>query len=1033
MNPRLLLPGVLTLCSVLFLSFASFAQLNVSITVTAPTCNGFTNGSATATVSGGSGSYTYAWSNGDTGQSTFGLGDGSIAVTVTDNLGATGTRSASVQSPAAMSATFTQGGAQCALTSDLSVAVSGGTAPYSYSWDDGQSGASASNLGFRTACVLVTDANNCEQNFCFDLQQSLTVTLTTQDVLCAGGCDAVIIATVAGGVQPITYLWDNGTTDAINDMLTPGTYCVTVTDGAGCSVNQCATVGQPSGFTIDLTVTDPTCGGTNGAVTASASGGTPPYTYSYSNGSSGASQSGLAEGNYTVTVTDANGCSGSESFTLAGSNLSVSIDATSPACGGGAAGTATAIVTGGTAPFSYDWSSGSTVATAANLAPGSYTVTVTDANGCTGTATTMITAGNALTITATATDVLCAGDDNGVINVNVSGGTPPYMFDWTGGATGATLDNLAPGTYTVMVTDTDGCAGSASATVGEPAALQCSVTVLAEISLQGADDGQLTAQFSGGVSPYQVDWNTGATTQTISNLGPGTYTATVTDGNGCTTTCSATLVEPVLSLGKIGDFVFRDLNRNGQQDAGEPGVNGVRVTLIYPDGSRSPFITTGMDGMYCFGDLQPGDYQVEFEIKLGDDVFTLANTGDDTTDSDAIVGNKPQVGTSPVYTIRGDTILTVDAGIFDPCIPVTAGSIEATTPMVCGVGADPGVIRSVTPASSTGAIRYLWMINTSNDPNIASWSIAPGVNNQASYDPGPISQDTYFARCAFGVNCTNPVETNRVVITTGNQARAIIDGPTSVCEDDSYTFTAVNPGGGASVSWDFGPNATPRTSNARTVSVSWATFGQRNVQLEVNAGGCQTFATQRVSISNCVNRPPFAVNSRLMGNETVELTWGMEDEATPGVYRIERSMDGGVSFNQLGEVDVKLGALRQAYAFTDKQPKRGYNVYRVYRVLELGDTYFGEEATASLLSEQVEMIAYPNPVIDRVTIERFELVDQDRTVELVDQSGRVLRVYTFEAGERIIDLPLQDAPKGQLVLRMISPEGIIGSVPLLRQ
>ena len=1023
----------MTLCLFLLCALTASAQINVNIDVTNPSCNGFTNGSATAVASGGSGSYSYSWSNGDSGQTTSGLGDGTLSVTVTDDQGATGTRSATVQAPAALSATFQQGGAQCARTSDVTVSASGGTAPYSYAWDDGQTGASASNLGFRVACVTVTDAAGCEQIFCTHVEQPLTVTLTTQDVLCAGGCDAVIIATVAGGVQPITYLWDNGTTDAINDMLTPGTYCVTVTDGAGCVVEQCATVGQPTGFQVDFTITDPTCGGTDGAVTASASGGTPPYSYSYSNGGSGASQSGLAEGTYTVTVTDANGCSGTETFTLAGSNLSVSIDPNSPPCGAGATGSATAIVTGGTAPFQYDWSSGSTSASAANLAPGMYTVTVTDANGCTGTATTTITAGNALDISVSGTDELCNGDGNGVASANVSGGTPPYTYTWSNGASDPTIDDLAPGTYTVMVSDAAGCMGAATVTIGSPDVLQCTVTTLSEISLQGANDGQITAQFSGGVPTYTVTWNTGQTGQTLSNLGPGTYTATVTDGNGCTTTCSTTLVEPVIGLGKIGDYVFRDLDRDGQQDPGEPGVNGVRVTLIYPDGTRSPFITTGTSGFYCFGDLEPGDYQVEFEIKLGDDVFTLANTGDDATDSDAIVDDKPQIGTSPVYTIRGDTILTVDAGVFDPCVPVSAGTIEATDDMVCGVGADPGIIRSVTPATSTGAIRYLWMINTSNDPNIATWGVAPGVNDQASYDPGPIYQDTYFARCAFGVNCSAPTETNRVVITTGNDARAEIDGPTSVCADEAYTFRAVSPGGGARVTWDFGPNATPRTSNASTVNVTWATFGQRNVSLTVVANGCEVSRTQRVSISNCVVRPPFPVSSRLMGDETVDLEWSMEDEDLAGVYRIDRSDDGGATFSNIGEVDVTLGAIRQVYTYSDVAPKRGYNVYRVCRVLDLGDTYFSDQASESLLTERVEMIAYPNPVTERVTLERFEYVDQDRRVELVDQAGRVLRVYNFAAGEPIIEVVLSDAPVGQLTLRMVSPEGIVGSLPILRQ
>ncbi len=1035
MKLTLLRPGVMVLALVAFCCSSVLAQLNVSISVSNPTCAGFTNGTATATVSGGSGNYTYAWSNGQAGQTTFGISSGPISVTVTDDLGRTGTRSATVQAPPPLVGTFTQGGPTCAMTDAATISVSGGAAPYTYAWRNNPStSASASNLGFGTSCVDVTDANGCDATFCITPQQPLMVELETIDPLCAGGCDAVVIAIVSGGVQPVTYQWDNGHNGAVNDMLIAGTYCVTVTDAAGCSVNKCATVGQPANFNISFNTTDPDCGGSNGSISATATGGTAPYTYSYNTGATTASLNNLSEGTYTLTVTDANGCSTQESVSLTGSNLIVSVIPNSPPCGAGPNGSATANVSGGTAPFTYSWSTGTTSATAGNLLPGSYTVTVTDANGCTGTASTTINAGSVLSVTATSTNQLCTGSNDGSASANVSGGSAPYTYSWSNGASDATIDQLAPGNYTVMVSDANGCTGSAAVSITAAVSLTCSVTVVNEISIAGADDGQLTAQFTGGVAPYQVSWSTGAATQTLSNLGPGTYSATVTDANGCTTTCSATLVQPVTILGKIGDFVFRDLNRDGQQDPGEPGVRGIRVELIYPDGSRSPTFTTGADGLYCFGDLLPGDYQVEFEIKLGDDVFTLANVGNDATDSDAIPGSKPQIGTTGIITISsGDTILTVDAGVFDACIPVNPGMIMATDNTVCGVGAIPGPITSTVPATSTGAIRYLWMVNTTNDPNFANWSPAPGVNNQASYQPGPISERLFFARCAFGLNCSVPVETNVVSITPGNTARAIIDGPTSVCAGDAYTFNAVNPGGGASFMWDFGPSATPGTSTRRNVSVTWSVFGQRNVTLQVNAGGCETFATQRVTISNCLAPRAFPVNTKVTVNNTVELDWAMAEDLDPGIYRVERSFDGGVSYDEIGTVAIKESRSRQTYDFTDAAPKKGYNVYRVCRILEAGDTYFSEPASASFLQEKVELFAYPNPVVDNVTIERFEYVDETRTVEVVDQSGRVLRTITFPAGERIINVGLEEAPLGQLHVRMNSPEGVVGSLSILKQ
>ena len=1037
MNQKLLNPRVLLLLMSTLLVSVGWSQINVTLNSTNPTCSGFTNGSVTAIASGGNGSYSFSWSNGQSGQGISGLGDGTYSVTVTDTDGNTGTRSASLSSPSPLSGIITQGGATCSANDDATVTATGGTAPYSYVWSNGQSGSSASNLGYGTVCVDITDANDCEKRVCGHLAQPLSVDAQAEDVLCPGGCDGVVVAIVSGGVRPVTYLWDDGSTNAVNDMLLPGTYCVTVTDANGCTSTDCGTIGQPAGFTFNFNPTNPDCGATNGSVSVSATGGTGPYTYSWDNGTSGSSLSNIGEGTYTVNVTDANGCTGSGMVSLAGSNLSVSIDANSPACGVGATGTAMVNVVGGTSPFTYNWSSGSTANTAGNLAPGTYTVTVTDAAGCTGMASTTITAGNTLTVTASATDVLCAGDANGSASVMVSGGQAPYTYDWSNNASHPTIDGLAPRTYTVMVSDAAGCAGTAHVSVAEPTALICSISTMQAISSFGANDGQLSAQFNGGVMPYTITWASGQTGQVISNLGPGTYVATITDGNGCTTTCDATLTEPnPPALGKIGDYVWRDLNGNGQQEVGEPPVEGTIVTLTLPDGTTMTQ-TTNAQGAYCFEDLASGDYKVTFQIQAGaNDKWTNANSGNDATDSDAVpmVGTPDIAMTSTFNLPPGDTNLTIDAGLLNACVQVTdPGSIEATEVSVCGVGADPGPINSISPAVSTGAIRYVWMRNSVPDPNFGNWTTAPGVSNQASYDPGPIYQTTYYARCAFGVDCNVPVETNVVQITVGNQSIAEINGPNLVCVGDSYTFEATNAGGGAVYEWDFGPRATPQIATGQSVDVVWDVFGSRNVTLKVTRQGCETFATMRVAISNCFSPSPFIIQSNPTGGNSVALAWEMEGDDLPGQYKVQRSFDGGVTFTEIGSVPVVVGTTTQSYDFMDNSPKLGYNVYRVVRVLELGDTYFSEPANASFMSQEVDFLAYPNPALEFITVERFDNLDKTRSVEMVDQSGRVLRTIQFPAGQQRLEVSLETAPLGIVHLRVVSPNGVVSSLSVLKQ
>ena len=1016
----------------------ALAQLNITIQVTPPTCSGFTNGQATAVVSGGNGNYAYQWSNGQATQTAFGLSAGSYSVTVTDTDGNMGTRSATVTAPGALVATFAQAGAGgCNLTDAGTVSVTGGTGPYTYSWDNGQTTAAATGLGFGPACVTVTDAAGCQQTACFNVASPLSVTVDDASVLCFGGCDAVLIAEVEGGARPYTYLWSNGFTGAINDMLLPGTYSVVVTDANGCTATATARVLEPAPITVTFGTTQPNCGASNGSITAQASGGTGPYTYNYGTGTSGATLSNLAAGTYTVNVTDVNGCPGTGTVTLVAGTLQVSLTSTSPACGAGATGTATAVVTGGTAPYSYLYSNGSTASTAANLAPGVYTVTVTDANGCSGTASTTITAGSSLSATATATAELCAGSADGSASVLVVGGRAPFAYAWSNGGSDATIANLAPGSYSVTVTDANGCAAVANVTVGTVPALFCTVTTLQAISANGANDGIMTAQFNGGVMPYTVTWADGVSGQTRSNLGPGTYTATVTDGNSCTTTCSATLSEPVIAaLGKIGDFVWRDLDRDGQQDPGEPGVASIRVELTRPD---STILRTNTDanGRYCFDDLQPGSYKVTFEILIGNDRFTIPNVGDDATDSDAVpmAINFRQVGMAASVTLApGDSILTIDAGVVDACIPVTnPGTIQATDSMVCGIGADPGPITSVTPAVSTGAIRYLWMYNTVNDPNFNNWTVAPGTNNQESYDPGPLYANTFFARCAFGVDCNIPVETNVVQITVGTLSRAIISGPELTCVGETYTFSAADAGGGAQYAWDFGPRATPQTSTSRTVNVMWDLFGNRGVTLTVTRQGCVTTDVQRVAISNCVAPPPFVITTTRQSTGSVDVAWSMDDEHVPGVYQVQRSLDGGVKFETIGTVAITPSDLRQWYAFADATPKTGYNVYRVYRVLQPGDTYFSDEASVAFFSKEVDFVAYPNPAVDRVVLERYDNLELERTVEVVDLMGRVTARVPFPANQTRLEVDLAGTPAGQLHVRMLSEDGVINSVAITRQ
>ncbi|MCC7303416.1 MAG: gliding motility-associated C-terminal domain-containing protein, partial [Bacteroidia bacterium] len=278
------------------------------------------------------------------------------------------------------------------------------------------------------------------------------------------------------------------------------------------------------------------------------------YTYLWSSGGTNATENGLVTGTYTVTITDANGCTlTATAFVPDAPGPQAAINAqTNVSCFGGNNGDATVTVTGGTAPFTYNWSPfGGTGATGTGLSAGTYTVTVTDANGCTATATVTITEPPLLTASTVMTPVICNGGNTGTATVTAAGGTPAYTYLWSSGGTNATENGLAAGTYTVTVTDAMGCTVSATITITQPTAV--TVTPGAGSTICIGASANITATGGGGIAPYTYVWNPGnmnGQNQTVTPSQSTTYTVTVTDANGCSATDTVAVVVnplPVIS------------------------------------------------------------------------------------------------------------------------------------------------------------------------------------------------------------------------------------------------------------------------------------------------------------------------------------------------------------------------------------------------------------------------------------------------------------------------------------------------------
>lgn len=441
----------------------------------APTCNNGTDGSAAVNVSGGSAPYTYNWTNAigqsiSTTNNASNLTAGTYSVMVTDISGCTGYTTVTLTNPTTISMTVGVTTSSCGgATGTASIsAVTGGTAPYTYSWSNGQTSSTATGLGIGTYTVTVQDTKGCSTTANPSISESgATITVaSTTTVSCNGGTNGAITTNVSGGTPPYTYLWSNGATTQNISNVAAGTYSVVVTDNGNCQSTINTTISQPTAVTVNaVSVVSPTCGNFDGSATANVSGGTAPYTYLWSSGGTTQTKTGLPRGTYTVTVTDAHGCSSQGIITLSNSNApAVAAVVNNVACNGQTNGSIDLTVTGGTSPYLYNWSTGDGNQDLTGLAPGMYIVTIQDAAGCFSMRNYTITQPSVLNATASSTGATC-GSNNGTATVTPVGGNSTFTYSWTGGQTTQTATGLALGGYTVTVTDNRGCTATANTTV----------------------------------------------------------------------------------------------------------------------------------------------------------------------------------------------------------------------------------------------------------------------------------------------------------------------------------------------------------------------------------------------------------------------------------------------------------------------------------------------------------------------------------------------------------------------------------------
>ena len=730
------------------------------------TCNGGNDGTATATVSSGTGPFTYSWQpSGGNAPIATGLTAGVYTLTVIDanNCQSLATTSPPISEPTALTIDVTHTNLTCNESDNGSAtaAVFGGTPGYSYLWSvNNDTNATVTNLPAGNYFVVATDANGCTINSAVSISQPQLLQVTTdtiKNISCLGGSDGEISLNVSGGSPFYSYAWSpviaNGNTIS---NLAAGSYSVQVTDVNGCTTSTVVTLTQPaSALSVTTTSNSTSCfGNSNGTASALASGGIAPYQFQWSpSGGNLATASSLPAGNYTVLVTDNKGCQSNATVTVVQPlPLNVTISGINATCGF-TNGSVTSQINGGTAPFTYTWSNGSTSqVTLSNVSAGSYTVQVTDANGCSASSFAPVTLVNIPGPTAAVQSVSaasCNGGSNGTALAQITLGTPPYAVSWAPlGGSNLLASSLPAGNYTVTATDANGCTSQAIAIINQPSAITISPSSVTNVSCFGGNNGSIIVNVTGGSSPYAYSWTpVTSTSQILNNLSAGNYTVTVLDNNSCSTSISIPVSQPTQLLSSISSTINAFC------------FGGTGAASAIAQGGTLPY-------SYSWATNPVQSTSTALNLPAGPTIVTITDAKGCTSSATANVGQPTQI--------------------------ITAGGNNSS---VC-LGSFTTITATAT-GTAGGSYIYTWQPN--------------GIVNNGTLAVAPLTPTNYTVTATDQNGCVGTTDTVFVDVYSLASGNLNITGNALVCPGGNTQLTASLTGssGPVTYNWNNGLGATP--------------------------------------------------------------------------------------------------------------------------------------------------------------------------------------------------------------------------------
>ena len=537
--------------------------------------------------------------------------------------------------------TFTTSDPSCNgfLDGNINVQTSGGLAPFTYLWSNGDTTQNLLNVGAGQYSVIINDSNNCliYDSIVLEEPSALLAIDSTTNVSCFGSTNASVTINLSGGTpaylisafgQTFPIPFPTSVTIPTIVPIPAGVYPFSITDFQGCTLLDTFTITQPNPLTISSTIGYVSCSGfNNGSITLNPLGGTGPFTYLWSTGDTTQFLVNIPSGQYFVSILDSNNCLAIDTILMIQPNqLNNSSSTIMPACNGYNDGSINVVASGGTMPYNYLWSTGDTSQNLQNVSAGQYIVSVIDSNSCILYDTIILLEPNAISAIDSIQNVSCNGFSDGSVFLFVDGGTGNYDILWETGDTIPFITNLISDWYEISIVDSNNCLFVDSFFVEEPTILEDSISTT-EPTCFGFSNGGASVFPYGSVSPYSYIWSNGDTSQFLQNLTAGQYSVIITDNNNCIIYDTLNVDEPlILSFSELTDSVSCFGNSDGSIDLNVSG--GITpYSFLWNTGDTLEDLSNLIAGTYVVNILDSNDCLLIANINVyeSDNLFAYFN------------------------------------------------------------------------------------------------------------------------------------------------------------------------------------------------------------------------------------------------------------------------------------------------------------------------------------------------------------------------------------------------------------------------